>query len=232
VRIIYCMLSFVWLSACASAPASTSFGSESQRALAIVVVPTNQSVNLDILRRVDLAAGSFVDSPVRADVNTFGALENLFTRSNQINARNNTRIVALATLELEPGDYAWVESARTIGNSNWGAGGSVCFHERAPVFHLDAGKISILRFDLIQIRQASFSSAIIEPTTSGMPSDADILAEFQRSRADYPLIVGAAEVLSPSLFVRWEERRPNFLESANRGCVEPATFAVIEGEKQ
>ncbi|MES1200909.1 MAG: hypothetical protein ABUS57_05620 [Pseudomonadota bacterium] len=160
--------------------------------------------------------------PVILSVDVFAGLETLFELNhNQINAGANRR-VALGARPLPPGDYAWVETTRTIGDGNYGATGNLCLHRGAPVFSVGAGSISIVRLDTIVMRSVGRGQAAIESVPSPF-SDDDVLQEFESARTNYPNIAGTASVQQPVAYIRWPEMHGNLL-GLTRQCNEPATF--------
>lgn len=215
------------LAACQSAPTSTQFSSTSRNALVIVVTPTNMSINRDYLRRVDLASSAFMDHVAMIDVNTFGALENLFTQSNQLNADNEQRSVAISIHEIAPGDYAWIEASRTFGTSNWGGGGHFCMYDGAPVYRLQAGEIVIVRMDYVRIVQRNGNQHYLQMDyRRPLIPHAQLMSEIDQARARYPAIVGDADLAEPVAFIRWKQTETGWF--SDRSCAEPAGFEQIE----
>jgi hypothetical protein len=219
-RLAIAML-MVAASACESAPRSASFTASSPKALIVLATPVEGSENTDVFKRVDLGANRFAGDPFKIGVSTYGALSALSAGSNQINVSASDRTVALAIQELPPGEYAWVEYSRTTGSSIYGLAIGGCLNEIAPVYSVTAGDIAILRVDEIALQQVGGGKARRRPPSEA-PTDESVMMQFEKARADYPGIVGAAKLLQPVALIRWEKAPSNFFES--RMCGEPATF--------
>lgn len=181
--------------ACASAPRDLTFD-RTTNALLVVAAPATMSQNIDEFRRVDLASNTFVEGGyLRVEANTAGTFD---TQANQINA-DIPRVVALAVMEVPPGDYARQKSTRTAGINPYGLWGEVCFNRLAPVYSVAAGEIAIIRVD--ETNLAGVSGRWRDP--GSVAGDAAVLGDFSNAQANYPNIVGTATIKSPSAFIRW-----------------------------
>ena len=210
------------LSACASAPKSTSFSGSSGNALIVLATPVDGSNNLDVFRRVDLTSSKFVGQPVTFDVKTtYGMLDNMFAKSNQINAEVEDRTVALAIIEVEPGDYVRVEALRSAGSSAFGFYSRVCLNHASEIYSVSAGEIAVIRVDKQAISWRGGFDASWRPS-SDSPSDQNVLEQLDRARPDYPAIVGTAVLKKPIALITWQETRGGFF--SDRQCAKPGSF--------
>jgi hypothetical protein len=219
------LIACILLTACVSAPAGTSFNTTAGDALLVEATSLDRSVNGDVFRRVDLSTGRFVGDPVVLQIDAFAGLESLtLTARTQINSNLPARRVNLGIHRLPPGNYAWVETDRSIGNANYGASSAVCFHDLAPVFSIAAGEIAIIRADAIIMASIARGYAGIRQQPSGLTDD-DVLHEFALARPSYPNIAGAAVVKHPVAYIHWAKTTGTIL-GLTRQCNEPQTFEL------
>jgi hypothetical protein len=212
-------LATLGLASCASAPKEFTFDRE-RNALIVLAVPTEAATSLDEFRRVDLKTNRFVDEGyVRIEVTTLGLFG---LEPNQINDDSAQRVVALATQEVPPGDYALQQSTRTATNGVYESWGKVCFNNLSPVYSLAAGDIALIRADQVSVSQST--GQLRTPTTDPAllaSGNAAVMKEFEAARAKYPGLSGDAKQIQPSALIRWP-RADN--------CALPASFERVAGE--
>lgn len=187
-----------------------NFNETSPTALLVVSSPAQSMATITEFRRVNLETQSFEDEIV--DIVTAG-----LGVSHVINYSNAS--VWLSMREVPPGDYALV--SLTVNTFNGYASGQqwICIYGGVPVYRLEPGQITV-------VSTWDWWGAL-NTAGRGEPRPEAVLAEFERARARYPEIVGAASMPPPQGEAYWPETRPNFMQSINRNCAEPDTFTVM-----
>lgn len=197
------LLSLTMLTAaCASAPQALRFGPDSVTGLLVVTVPRTAYVHSADFRGVDLGEGRFADGVTTLEASAWSG-----------DAINSAGELYLAVKEVEPGDYV----LQGLFTSRGAAGFGGCASEGAPVYSVEAGKITIVRADAYWRMMLS----------DGFVPDVDdqtVLDLFDASRAGANHdIHGAASIVDPSARIQW----PSPI-SWTRDCVRTATFTRLE----
>lgn len=210
VRRLISLLLPLALASCVSV-APTNYGSQSSKALFIAAIRTDVGSFRHIFRRVDRATNSFVGEPVI--FYTESAVGMLSTH-NQLNLGDAQRTVILAASEVPPGEYVRVEVFQSypVVQGVTAAVREWCLHT-GPIYSLSPGTISIVRVDDIG-----------EPARRPV-SDASVLTDFARARAQRENLQGEPVIARPVSWAQWDSREANVW--ASRSCAESASFEVI-----
>lgn len=188
------------VAACASSgPTATAFSPSSQTALLVLAGPKYAFAANTGFRQVDLAARTFASGYEGFGTGIVGS---------QINRDGP---VYFSTREVTPGDYVLVSLLAVPGAEVW-----TCMGQRAPVFSLRPGTVTIIRTDPYWAG------------TRGLPrpadvSDSDVLAAFADARTAYPDLLGLASIAMPTAELRWQ---PGGM-GMTRNCSEPVGFEQI-----
>lgn len=200
VRTVVMLAATFLVAACASSgPAATAFSPSSPTALLVLAGPKYPFAANTGFRRVDLATRTFAPGYEGFGTGIVGS---------QINRDGP---VYFSTREVTPGDYALVSLLAVTGAEVW-----TCMEQRAPVFSLRPGTVTIVRTD-------SYWAG-----TRGLPpppvvSDRNVLDAFAVVRATYPDLLGQASIAAPIAVLRWQ---PGGM-GMTRNCSEPAGFERI-----
>lgn len=188
-------------SACMTPMATdTAFGPASPTAFIVQVAPASGMTAVNQFR------------PVNLETATWGRGSMIFDGSSlygdRVNGQNAS--VWLTFREVPPGDYALY--SLTVNTYNgMGAGQAwICLGEvGSPVFTLRPGAITIVR---------------TEPYWGGAPgiaetyaSDAEIMAEFNRVRAQYPNLQGEAVIARSDRRVYWKNNGMGWTSNCSTG---------------
>lgn len=188
------------VAACASSgPTATAFSPSSPTALLVLAGPKYGFAANTGFREVDLSTSTFAPGYEGFGTGMVGS---------QINQDGP---VYFSTREVKPGAYALVSLLAVPGAEVW-----TCMGQRAPVYDLRPGTVTIIRTD------------VYWAGTRGLPrpaqvSDSDVLAAFAAARTVYPDLLGQASIAAPVAELRWE---PGGM-GMTRNCSEPARFERI-----
>ena len=200
------------LPACVSAPTNLKFQGRPNEAMLVLSTAPGETFQMYAFRRVDLASGKFVGG--RDEI----VIDNLVQYflwdgvPNQLNYEDKDRHVSLVVHQLQPGDYALVETVSTADlggrtfERTW-----ICMFESAPVYEIRGGQTSIIRLDDVFSRRLRVR-------------DSTIMKDYASATASYPGLQTEAQIVTPKAVVRWAKTEPGWFASGN--CAEPESFTI------
>lgn len=200
------------LQACATqAPGSMSFSPAAATGMAIVVSAPVEGLQTFIFRKVDLGSNTFLKDTVTVSSGGIG-------NPNRI-ADAASAGAALAAQQFAPGDYALVEMTQPASVGYATAMSILCLGAPivAPVFRIEAGRISIVRID-------AFSAALTPRPRNALKSDAELLRTANAALKNYPGVSSQATLDEPTARITWPRKRGSAMETMLRGCAEPDQF--------
>tara|TARA_R110002051_G_scaffold277232_1_gene338571 strand:+ start:158 stop:976 length:819 start_codon:yes stop_codon:yes gene_type:complete len=119
--------------------------------------------------------------------------------------------------KVEPGTYAATYVTWNTFNGAYSGTASLCQSEGAATFEIQPG------INILSSRDAYPPGTVTR--LSGQFSEEDILAQFDRTRENYPNLKGAPRVVYPALETRWSEAPGGFFSSPCRAA-EAGTLTV------
>jgi len=201
------------LAACTTTlPQNTSFKPSGGKALLLLVVPNVSWATSQTLRRVNLETRTF-----EKDIVT---LESYASSINDNTHTELSRVVTVRAKEVEPGEYALVETFGLVGGAIESSV-TQCLRSMAPVFSVSAGQINVVRVDFVP---ALSPGGNLRAPAASRPTETEIMQEVKASLAQYPGMVGAPLLAPLKRFIQWPEKTPSFLEKMSGGCAVPAGF--------
>lgn len=163
-----------------------------------------------VIHKVDLKSGKFVGVPVKITA-PGRALPLAETETDGAS-------YFLELVRVPPGEYALISRVygrRPTDLLSWGQTGTygqtirTCYAEGSPVFKIDAGKVSIVKFETVAVRPS-----LIRQYRDKIPE------VFAR----YPSITAPAEIIAPEEMIKFTS---NFKELEKK-CEAGTDFTVVE----
>ncbi|MBI3437169.1 MAG: hypothetical protein HY054_00665 [Proteobacteria bacterium] len=172
-------------------------------------------------RPVDLESGRFLGPPI--PVRFAFANWRQGDELREVGRARDKERVLFAVKTFEPGAYALIgQDEQSNGTAHEFA--SVCYAEHAPVYLLSAGQIAIV--DAYRGSLMSYNANVPRQVQQDR-----IISDFERLRADYPNIHGAAVRVEPSAIIQWPMGAPGFVErltsDLSTRCRQTDTFTVV-----
>lgn len=199
-------MSAVLLGACATpAPADFSYSETSAEALIVLVAPPVASATEHYYRPVDIETLAFGEPLTKFRIGGVGSTPLI---------RNDTEAgLTLAVKEVPPGTYAVVENTRMLF-TGYSTGTEWKCYTNSAVYEVRAGEITVIvaQDPTVQLRAAK--------------KGPDLAAYVEEARKDYPNMKGEIVIAKPDVWIMWPKKSGNVMETMNRNCAEPETFAI------
>jgi hypothetical protein len=163
-----------------------------------------------VIHRVDLKSGKFVGAPVKIAA-PGRALPLAGTETDGAS-------YFLELVKVPPGEYALISriyGRRPTALLSWGQSGTygqtirTCYSEGSPVFKIDAGKVSVVKFETVAVRPS-----LLRRYRDKLP---EVIAR-------YPSITAPAEIVEPQEMIKFSSEFKEF----EKKCEAGTDFTVAE----
>ncbi|USG61934.1 hypothetical protein NBZ79_02965 [Sneathiella marina] len=204
-----------FLTACASGEISSEFrySAEDPQGIIAPAVWSGHDYNIYTIHQVDLKTGKFLGPPVR-----------MRAPGRKLALKDTETDGASYYLELKkvpPGDYALISreygrrptsALHAFDSGTYGQAIRNCYSEGSPVFKIDPGKISVVKFEKVAVRPSVLR---------------DFRNRIPEVMARYPLITAPAEIVSPEAIIKFV----SVFKKYEKNCQAESDFTIIrEGD--